>query len=307
MIDLKVVPLAATEKLYAYNQNAQIDAQAGCIGNFRGDFGEGNDFFISWFDHHAAYKTAAFKIEADKVIEVLRQDGEVLSNLEGMNHYCEKYPESEMNGVFGFKLETPDYVFVLRCNPRYGDMNFYIYAYVRSMWEQHMGNAKQGIRFINTDYQELFHIPDGDKIRIRTASGEIRDRTCRFIDETHFETSSEYTSTVYDIHDFAERLEKRHGKVIPLRSSLPEKCFAILPGSFNVVIIFKGEDNFYTAEQYGRDKLTYQEARQIVDARNSRDGISKAQEAAMIAGVLFGWCVPSADPVNQEVGEGNGY
>jgi hypothetical protein len=41
-------------------------------------------------------------------------------------------------------------------------------------------------------YKELFRIPDGDHIRIFTGGGETRDRTCRVIDETHFETSGGY-------------------------------------------------------------------------------------------------------------------
>ena len=80
-----------------------------------------------------------------------------------------------------------------------------------------MEKAKQGIRFITPGYKELFRISDGDHIRIFTGGGGTRDRTCRFIDETHFETSGGYSSALYHICEFAERLEQSHGSVIPLR------------------------------------------------------------------------------------------
>ncbi len=81
-------------------------------------------------------------------------------------------------------------------------------------WNTTWKKAKQGIRFITPGYKELFRIPDGDHIRIFTGGGETRDRTCRFIDETHFETSGGYSSALYHICEFAERLEQTHGSVI---------------------------------------------------------------------------------------------
>ena len=38
---------------------------------------------------------------------------------------------------FGFRAETRDYTFCLRCTPRRGDYNFYLYAYDKNAQREH--------------------------------------------------------------------------------------------------------------------------------------------------------------------------
>ena len=230
-MELEIISMTPQERMYSYSQSSQIEAQTGCIGHLRGDFGAGQEFFSSWFDHRGEYKTDEFKAEFDEVVNSLRKKDGLLFSRDSMTRYCRQRPEAEMVGnyctEYGFKLKTDQHTYMLRCNPNYGDYNFYLYAYVGRFLEHHMEKAKQGIRFITPGYKEIFRIPDGDSIRIFTGGGGTRDRTCRFIDETHFETSGDYPSALYHICEFAERLEKTHGSVIPLRSSLPPNCLSI--------------------------------------------------------------------------------
>lgn len=234
-MELKITSMTPADRLYAYNQSSQLEGQTGCIGHLRGDFGSGQEFYTSWFDHRREYKTDEFKAELDEVVNTLREKNGLLCTRDSMTRFCYQNPEAEFEGnycaEYGFKVQTPQHTYMLRCNPNYGDYNFYLYAYVARFLEHHMEKAKQGIRFITPGYKELFRIPDGDHIRIFTGGGETRDRTCRFIDETHFETSGGYSSALYHICEFAERLEQTHGSVIPLRSSLPVQCFSVLPSS----------------------------------------------------------------------------
>ena len=164
------------------------------------------------------------------------------------------------------------------------------------LFHRYMEKAKQGIRFITPGYKEIFRIPDGDSIRIFTGGGGTRDRTCRFIDETHFETSGDYPSALYHICEFAERLEKTHGSVIPLRSSLPPNCLSILPSSGELIIITRGEKGYLLSDMQIKGKSN----QEVAEIANHAAGVTKAQEAAMLAGSMFGWQTPAADPKNYD-------
>ncbi len=207
---MDIRPITETEQKYTYTQSRQLVMQTGCIGHLRGDFDRsGTGFFTSWSDHGTGYKTESFKTELDDVINTLRfeKDG-LLQNRLSMCRYAGKYPESAFEGNFcreyGFRVDTEKYSYLIRCNPTPGDYNFYVYCYVKDWLDMHMGHAKQGIRFIDSHYKELFRIADGDKIVITDALGDKKERTCRFIDEYHTEIGSE----LYHICQFAELMNR---------------------------------------------------------------------------------------------------
>jgi len=60
------------------------------------------------------------------------------------------------------------------------------------------------IRFINSDYKELFRIPDGGYITISQSDGEQLVRKCKYHGECHVDIGS----SVYHICEFAERMER---------------------------------------------------------------------------------------------------
>ena len=165
-----------------------------------------------------------------------------------------------------------------------------------SWLDRHLQQAERGIRFINPNYKELFRIPDGDKVRITYADGEKADRTCRYIDDYHVEIGSGWNSLLH-ICQFAEMMEQNGSTVIPLRSSLPEQCYSVLPDTGELIIIKKGESGYYRTDI---DMGSKAENRALADEYNAKSGISKAQEQAMSAGSMFGWAVPAADPKNYD-------
>lgn len=173
-MELTITSMTPADRLYAYNQSSQLEGQTGCIGHLRGDFGAGKEFYTSWFDHRREYKTDEFKAELDEVVNTLREKNGLLCTRDSMTRFCYQNPEAEFEGnycaEYGFKVQTPQHTYMLRCNPNYGDYNFYLYAYVSRFLEHHMEKAKQGIRFITPGYKELFRIPDGDHIRISLAA-----------------------------------------------------------------------------------------------------------------------------------------
>lgn len=297
-MELKITCMTPAERLYAYNQSSQLEGQTGCIGHLRGDFGSGQEFYTSWFDHRSEYKTDEFKSEFDEVVNTLRKEDGPLFTLGGMSKFCYQHPEAEFKGnycaEYGFKVQTPQHTYMLRCNPNYGDYNFYLYAYVAKFLEYHIEKSKQGIRFINSDYEEKFRIPDGDFVRIYRQDGSYIDRKCRYIDECH----AEIGNNLYHIFQFAEIMERNGNTVIPLRSSLPVQCFSTLPSSGELILLTRGEKGYTPCHEFS--VVDAEENRRLADDNNEKNGITKAQEAAMLVGSMFGWQTPAADPKNYD-------
>jgi hypothetical protein len=92
------------------------------------------------------------------------------------------------------------------------------------------------IRFINSEYQTLFTIPDGGYININKENGEILTRKCRYHGETHLEVGT----NIYHICEFAEICERNGhsyepcptpeivaGYVITDRMPVGDKVFAL--------------------------------------------------------------------------------
>lgn len=77
------------------------------------------------------------------------------------------------------------------------------------------------------------------------------------------------------------------------RNDLPEACFSILPSSGQLIIIQCGERGYYPSEW---DTGNREENREIASSHNVRRGITDIQEAAMLAGSMFGWNTPGANP-----------
>lgn len=103
----------------------------------------------------------------------------------------------------------------------------------------------------------------------------------------------EVTSKAY--LSLSERMEFLGNKVIPLRSSLPDKCFVYVESTDEIGIVDKGEMGYCpagVAPEKGVSK------RQAVDYLNDAQGIGKAQATAMKAGSLCGWATKAADPAN---------
>ncbi len=301
MMDMTIRPLRAEEQKYAYAQSQQIRMQTGTIGYLRGDFdSNGVGFHTTWFDEVESRKTDEFKAEFDEVINALRFDetyGGLLSSRSAMQKYGRNQPDSAFQGNFtteyGFRIDTGSFAYLLRCIPVKGDYNFYCWCFEAKWLDRHLKQAERGIRFIDPNYKELFRIPDGDKIRILRSDGTQADCTCRYIDECHLEVGN----SLYHICQFAEIMERNGSTVIPLRSSLPEQCYGVLPNTGEFIIVKKGESGYYRTDISMGSK---EENRALADEYNGKLGVSKAQAAAMLVGSMFGWQVPGADPKNYD-------
>lgn len=294
--EMTLRPMTAAEQMYSYSQSQQISMQTGLIGYLRADMdNSGKGFFSSWNGFRDSLKSEDFKQEFDEVLNELREDGNLLHDRNTLGRYCHRTPDSSFHNdrnEYGFRADTDHYSYLMRVNPNKGEYNLYCYCYVRQWLDRHMRQAEKGIRFITSDYKEVFRIPDGDRIRMTLPSGENLEQTCRYIDDTHLEVGN----NLYHICEFAERMQRNGVQTIPLRSSLPEKCFSTLKSTGEMIVITKGEKGYTPTGIFSQDTSP----REGVTATNAANGVTKAQEAAMVAGSMFGWETPAADPKNYD-------
>lgn len=297
-MDLDMRALTEKEDKYTFSNSMQISMQCGLIGHLRADMdSDGNGFFSSWEDFRKELKTDEFKDEFDKVINSLREEGDILYNRKSLAKYCYSSPQAKMNNeqdYYGVRVDTQKYAYLCRLNPNKGEYNLYCYCYIKDWLDKHIRSAEKGIRFITPEYKEKFRISDGEKIRITFSDGEVKDRVCRYIDDSHVEVGDD----LYHICEFAERMEQCGATFIPLRSDLPEVCYSILPSTGDVIIIKHGESGYYRCEYSTEDKAFN---REFANDRNANLGVSKAQVEAMLAGSMYGWDVPAADPKSYDV------
>lgn len=297
-MDLDMRALTEKEDKYTFSNSMQISMQCGLIGHLRVDMdSDGNGFFSSWEDYRKELKTDEFKDELDKVINSLREEGDILYNRKSLAKYCYSSPQAKMNNeqdYYGVRVNTEKYAYLCRLNPNKGEYNLYCYCYIKDWLDKHIRSAEKGIRFVTPEYKEKFRISDGEKIRITFSDGEVKDRVCRYIDDSHVEVGDD----LYHICEFAERMEQCGATFIPLRSDLPEVCYSILPSTGDVIIIKHGESGYYRCEYSTEDKAFN---REFANDRNANLGVSKAQVEAMLAGSMYGWDVSAADPKSYDV------
>ena len=300
-MELEIKPLSAEERKYTYNQSSQLFAQTGCIGHLRADMDRsGNGFYSSWEDHSPSLKTQEFKDEFDEVINALRfgdANGGIFKNRSALASYCYAHPETSFGddrGEYGIRIDTADHAYLFRLNPRQGEYDVYCYCYQREWLDRNIERAKNGIRFITSDYKDKFRIADGEQIRIYYRDGSFDDHICRYVDETHLEVGN----GLYHICELAEIMERNGNTVIPKASVLPSTCFAQLPSSGEIILLTKGEQGYQQTEDY--PDSDYMKNKSIVEKLNRDSGVTKAQAAAMLAGSMFGWDVPAADPRNYD-------
>ena len=218
-MDIEVSPAAKTEQMYCYTQSDQIMGQTGCIGHLRADMGDsGDQFFHDWTSHCERLLTPEFDDELNQVINHLKEDGGFLKSRAAVSAYCYRQIDSAIDlssQDFAFRADTKDYSYLLRLNPQKEMYTVYCYCYQREFLDHHLKQAEKGIRFITSNYTELFRIPDGGKIRILREDGTHIDKVCRYIDDYHVEVGSGWDS-LFHIYQFAEQMERCHNTVLPL-------------------------------------------------------------------------------------------
>lgn len=119
-------PLPPEMKSWLYAASAEEDQQRGVIGHLRGDFGHGNEFFYTWFNHQAHLNSPRFRREFDTVVNDLRKSKGLLHDFATMRKGC--VDGTPLADSFGFYAESARYEYCLRCIPQRGDYHWYLYV-----------------------------------------------------------------------------------------------------------------------------------------------------------------------------------
>lgn len=109
------------------------DVANGCIGHVRGYF-EGEALHHTWWPHHwdEMCNNALFKADIERVAAWLRTGFAPLRDLNTMRAFCNlRYNAALPNeaGVYGFRVETKSYRYMLRCTPSNGCYHVYLYCH----------------------------------------------------------------------------------------------------------------------------------------------------------------------------------
>ena len=104
--------------------------------------------------------------------------------------YDGKIPSEIGEQAFAFRIDNGNFAFLFQLTTMQGAYHVYCFCYRKDWLEQHMNKARNGIRFIDSSYNEKFRLEDGGRIRIirheiPTIKAETpKEYTCRYISIT---------------------------------------------------------------------------------------------------------------------------
>lgn len=224
-IEITITPLTPEERIYAYPQSSDITIDTGCVGymNINAETGD-----QSWTTRYSPLYSDEFTADFDLVQKVFHFNDPATSFIHDRDvllHICQTLADSSFgNGTeYGFRINTERFSYLMRHEIGADSTITGIYAYERKMLDAHMNEAQRGIRFITTDYKDLFTLPDGAYIRINHPNGLHTDRQCRYIDSTHVEIGN----GLYHICEFSELMKQLGNTVSPRDPITPRQFEAI--------------------------------------------------------------------------------
>lgn len=111
------------------------DILAAKIGHMRFDFGSGRQFYGTWFGGNDELNDDEFKAEFNEVTKILRSD--LLKDRSAMDKFIREHPSLDLGSRGnGYKVQTDEHTYYLRCKPQPGDYDCYCFCYESELLEQ---------------------------------------------------------------------------------------------------------------------------------------------------------------------------
>lgn len=135
---------ASPDEVGLFYSQEEKDAELGCVGHLRLDFGHGGqEFHHTWWAHNDnRLNTPAFKAELEVFMDEMRKHGP-LQDLREMQSYCYTHGGVvEESRHHGYIAESEQYRYCLRCTPTQGDYNGYLYIYDKRQQELYLSQTE---------------------------------------------------------------------------------------------------------------------------------------------------------------------
>ena len=150
---------ASREEAGLFYSNEDQDTALGTVGHLRMDFGSSReDFWPTWWPHNGdRFNTPEFKEALQEFVDAMRKDGP-LKGLPAMQKFCCQNGGAitEDGRSYGYLAETEQYRFCLRCTPRPGEYQGYLYCYDLRQQELARQNRLVGrVTFASGERQEF--------------------------------------------------------------------------------------------------------------------------------------------------------
>lgn len=138
---LKITSADKGEEKFFYSCSDPAQESA-CVGHLRMDFDStGKGFHSTWFVHNGNLKVYDFIADLQDVIDELRKD--MLKSRTSMQQYVNTNDSLSLGDRgSGFKVESEEYVYFLRCRPESGDYDCYCYCYDKELLAEAMAEEE---------------------------------------------------------------------------------------------------------------------------------------------------------------------
>ena len=292
-------PITKKEVLYCYPNSTEISSKTGFVGLLKVYIYPSTDLNVRWKTYREdLYSSSDINKEINKFLDTQMGNG-FLSGRKAFENFCDSTEVFQITDwEYGIREDSPKYAYLMRlCTDPDAEDHVYVYVYVKDWLDKHIQKAnRKGIRFIDSHYNTLFYLEDGESIVIEDVRGfRTPKRVCRYVDDYHVEVGT----NIFHICEFAGLMENNHNKVIPLRSSLPEQCYIYVQTENKIGVVKKGESGYYKTDILECNGIkSHSEAKAFVNELNCKIDVTPAQCKAMMAGSMFGWHTLAADPHN---------
>lgn len=131
---IKITAADKSEEMLFYACDDE-EIKAAKIGHMRMDFGSGRQLYESWFGENEELNDDEFKSEFNEVTKELHKD--LLKDRTAMAKYICEHPSLDLGSRGnGYKVQTDEHTYYLRCVPQPGDYECYCFCYERGLLEE---------------------------------------------------------------------------------------------------------------------------------------------------------------------------